>query len=181
MSSQKLVNKVKIMTISIKSFALVTLTALSLTSSVMISDASADTKPSRMKYRRPVQSEQTFKPSLELKAKISPIGNWQGSLKSKYGDVPVRIEFDFSSNTTPGNWRLLGADYNAQTNEWKDVILGQGHLTPIIQGNKITLYTSGWSWGKSRRIFEGEIQNNGSRIFVIDLEEGNYTIVVDRQ
>ena len=52
---------------SIKSFALVTLTALSLTNGLMVGDASAETNRLRMQSVKPVQSEQTFKPSSILK------------------------------------------------------------------------------------------------------------------
>ena len=169
------------MTISIKSLALVTLTTLSLTSSVMISDASADTKPSRMKYRRPVQSEQTLKPSLDLKTKFSPIGHWQGHMYEKdIGEHIMQfIKFDFSSNKS-GIWKVIGSKHNPQTDEWEEYIIRQGLLTPVIQGNEVTLFMNNWSEDKTI-ILKGEIKNNGSKIKGYTVSDTDYLFYVNRQ
>ena len=166
------------MKISIKSFALVTLTTLSLTSSLIISEASAETKRSRTQFRQPVQSEQTFKPSLKLKTRFSALGNWMGNIYAQGDDVLTQIELSFTSNNT-GTWKHHGSQYNAQTDQWEPKVLQQGSFTSVVQGNNVTIQMN--NFGNNNVVLQGDIQNNGTKIAGEVVGQNPFVFYVNKQ
>ncbi len=150
------------MTISIKSIALVTLTTLSLTTGLTMSQASAETTRLRRQVRQPIQTQPVFQPSVKKYATpISVKGNWQGNMGNSGDDVLTHIELSIGVNNN-GIWKHHGSQYNANTGKWESKILQQGYLTASNQGSNINIKLNGFS-GNSV-ILEGTLQNNGTKI-----------------
>ena len=163
---------------SIKSFALVTLTALSLTNGLMVGDASAETNRLRMQSVKPVQSEQTFKPSLKLKNRFSALGNWMGNIYAQGDDVLTQIELSFTSNNT-GTWKHHGSQYNPQTDQWEPKVLQQGSFTSAFQGNNVNIQMN--NFGNKNVMLQGNIQNNGTKIAGEVVGQSPFVFYVNKQ
>ncbi len=132
------------MTISIKSIALVTLTTLSLSTGLTISQASADTA-FRRQVRQPVQTQPVFQPSAKKYATpVSVKGNWKGSMGNSGDDILTHIELNIGVNNN-GIWKHHGSQYNANTGKWEPKILQQGYLQASNQGSNINIKLNGFS------------------------------------